>query len=136
MVGDQILEDQRPDGDEEAWDEVSPAVPTSVATHEFDDFLPAVDEDGHPSGTGGIDMLLNVSLEVSVELGRTRMTIGEVLGLRATSVIELDKVAGEPSDIFVNGTKIARGEVVVVDDKFGVRVTEVAPQANRVASLG
>jgi flagellar motor switch protein FliN/FliY len=93
---------------------------------------------GGPAATAGsgIDLLLDVSLQVSVELGRTRMTIAEVLALHAGSVIELDKIAGEPVDILVNGTRIARGEVVVVDDKFGVRVTEVVSPATRLASMG
>src|SRR2546423_12841668 len=83
----------------------------------------------------GIELLFDVSLQISVELGRTRMTIGDVLGLRSNSVIELDKLAGEPADIFVNGTCIARGEVVVVDEKFGVRVMEVVSRARRLASI-
>ena len=83
-----------------------------------------------------IDLLLDVALQVSVELGRARLTIGDILALRAGSVIELDKLAGEPVDILVNGTRIARGEVVVVDEKFGVRVLEVVSRAKRLASMG
>ena len=64
---------------------------------------------------------MDVALEVSVELGRSHMSIGEILALRTGSVIELDKLAGEPVNVSVNGTLIARGEVVVVDEKFGVR---------------
>jgi flagellar motor switch protein FliN/FliY len=64
------------------------------------------------------------------------MKIAEILGLRNGSVIELDRLAGEPADILVNGTLIARGEVVVVDEKFGVRVIEVVSRAKRIASLG
>lgn len=82
-----------------------------------------------------LDLLLDVVLQVSVELGRTRLTIGDILALRAGSVIELDKLAGEPVDILVNGTRIARGEVVVVDKKFGVRVLEVVSRAKRLASM-
>jgi flagellar motor switch protein FliN/FliY len=85
--------------------------------------------------SAGIDLLLDVTLQVSVELGRTRMTIGDVLALRSGSVIELDKLAGEPADILVNGSLIARGEVVVVDEKFGVRVMEVVSRAKRLASI-
>lgn len=88
-----------------------------------------------PNGSG-ITLLLDVPLHVSVELGRTRLTIAEVLALRLGSVLELDKLAGEPGDVLVNGTMIARGEVVVVDEKFGIRITEVAPSAKRLASLG
>src|SRR5918999_258797 len=68
-----------------------------------------------------IDLLLDISLQVTVELGRAKMKIADILGLRNGSVIELDRLAGEPADILVNGTLIARGEVVVVDEKFGVR---------------
>src|SRR3954451_22893875 len=91
-------------------------------------------------GQGGdhsqIDLLLDISLQVTVELGRARMKIQEILGLRNGSVIELDRLAGEPADILVNGTLIAKGEVVVVDEKFGVRVIEVVSRAKRIASLG
>ena len=83
-----------------------------------------------------IDLLLDINLQVTVELGRTRMKIAEILALRNGSVIELDRLAGEPADILVNGTLIAKGEVVVVDEKFGVRVIEVVSRAKRIASLG
>jgi flagellar motor switch protein FliN len=99
------------------------------------EFRPLAGETSAGEGAG-IDLLLDVSLEVSVELGRTRMTIGELLALRPGSVIELDKLAGEPADILVNGTRIARGEVVVVDEKFGVRVLEVVSPAKRLAMMG
>src|SRR5689334_23036934 len=83
-----------------------------------------------------IDLLLDISLQVTVELGRARMKIAEILGLRNGSVIELDRLAGEPADILINGTLIAKGEVVVVDEKFGVRIIEVVSRAKRIASLG
>ncbi|HEY7952477.1 MAG TPA: flagellar motor switch protein FliN [Solirubrobacteraceae bacterium] len=66
-----------------------------------------------------------VPLELSVEIGRTRMTVGETLDLRAGSIVTLDRLAGEPVDLLVNGTPIARGEVVVVDEQFGLRVTAI-----------
>lgn len=91
---------------------------------------------GASSDLSQIDLLLDISLQVTVELGRARMKIAEILGLRNGSVIELDRLAGEPADILVNGTLIARGEVVVVDEKFGVRVIEVVSRAKRIASLG
>ncbi|HLH25556.1 MAG TPA: flagellar motor switch protein FliN [Chloroflexota bacterium] len=99
------------------------------------EFRPLAGESAAGEGAG-IDLLLDVALEVSVELGRTRMTIGELLALRPGSVIELDKLAGEPADILVNGTRIARGEVVVVDEKFGVRVLEIVSPAKRLATMG
>ena len=83
-----------------------------------------------------IDMLLDVDLEVLVELGRKTMLIKDVLKLGKGSVVELDKAAGEPLSIFVNGRKLAEGEVVVVDDHFGIRITQLAGQAERIKSLG
>ncbi len=110
------------------------AVPTAIAPVAAT-FTPLAPNE-HGDGDAGIDLLLDVSLQVSVELGQTRMKIGEILALRAGSVIELDKLAGEPADILVNGTLIARGEVVVVDEKFGVRVMEVVSKTKRLLSLG
>jgi len=82
-----------------------------------------------------IDMLLDVNLTVTVELGRTRLTIKEILGLSQGSVVELDKLAGEPVDLMVNDKLFARGEVVVIDENFGVRVTEIVSQVARVDAL-
>ncbi len=76
-------------------------------------------------GQRPVSMLADVSLGVTVELGRARLTVAEVLSLTIGSVVELDRVAGSPVDVLVNGTLIARGEVVVVDEEFGVRVSEV-----------
>jgi flagellar motor switch protein FliN len=89
---------------------------------------PAGDADPpHPSGNSDTDLgrLSDVPMELSVEIGRTRMTVGETLQLRAGSIVTLERLAGEPVDLLVNGTPIARGEVVVVDEQFGLRVTEI-----------
>ena len=72
-----------------------------------------------------VEMFMDVNLQVTVELGRTRMTLRQVLELQKGSVIELDRMAGDLVDVFVNERLIARGEVVVVDDKFGIRVSEL-----------
>ncbi len=109
------------------------AMPTAVHPVQF---MPLTPEAPTTDRAHGIEMLMDVALEVSVELGRSHMSIGEILALRTGSVIELDKLAGEPVDVSVNGTLIARGEVVVVDEKFGVRITEVVSKARRIASLG
>ena len=82
-----------------------------------------------------MEMLLDVPLEVSVELCRSRMSIQNLLALGPGSVIELDKVAGEALDILVNGRLIARGEAVVVNDKFGVRLTDIVSRQERVSRL-
>jgi flagellar motor switch protein FliN len=94
--------------------------------------LPAVAGDNLPAVTGGVADLRRLSavpVDLSVEMGRTRMTVGETLELRQGSIITLNRMAGEPVDLLVNGTPIARGEVVVIDEQFGLRVTEVVGQA-------
>jgi flagellar motor switch protein FliN/FliY len=80
-------------------------------------------------------LLLDVPLDLSVELGRARMSIQDLLNLSPGSVIELDKVAGEPLDFMVNGRLVARGEAVVVNDKFGVRITDIISPSERIARL-
>lgn len=81
-------------------------------------------------------LLLDIPLEVTVELGRARLTLRELLALTAGSVVELGKVAGEPLDVLVNGTLVARGECVMVNDKFGVRLTDIVSRSERLARLG
>jgi flagellar motor switch protein FliN/FliY len=81
-----------------------------------------------------MDLLMDISLKVAVELGRTRMTLHQVLELQNGSVIELDRLAGDPVDIFINDRLIAHGELVVVDDKFGVRITELISPSSRSKS--
>lgn len=72
-----------------------------------------------------IDLLIDVPVQITVELGRTQMTVRQVLELERGSVIELERVAGDPVDVFVNGSLIAVGEVVVVDDRFGIRISDL-----------
>lgn len=104
----------------------------SVKAARFAPLEPAVA--GGTSNT--MDLLLDVQLELSVELGRANMPVREVLQLGPGTVVELDKLGGEPVDILVNGRPIARGEVVVVDESFGVRVTEIINRGNGAVSLG
>jgi flagellar motor switch protein FliN/FliY len=80
---------------------------------------------GSHGGSWGIDMLRDVEMEVTCELGRTRMTVRQLLALAPGDVVELDRLAGSPADLLVNGTLLARGEVVVVDESFGLRITEI-----------
>ena len=82
-----------------------------------------------PTAVGDLRRLSAVPVDLSVEMGRTRMTVGETLELRQGSIITLNRMAGEPVDLLVNGTAIARGEVVVIDEQFGLRVTEVLGQS-------
>jgi len=85
--------------------------------------------------TRRLDLLLDVPLDVTVELGRNRMTIQDLLALSPGAVLELDKIAGEPLDIVVNDRLIARGEAVVINDKFGIRITDIISKAERIARL-
>jgi flagellar motor switch protein FliN/FliY len=99
-------------------------------------------EQGPSPGGGGLkevpnlDFILDIPLEVSVELGRARMLISDLLQLGQGSVIELNKLAGEPVEIFINQRLIARGEVVVVNDKFGIKMTDILSPMERVKQLG
>ena len=85
--------------------------------------------------SGNLGLILDVPLEVSVELGRVRMPVRQLLALTAGSVIELAKLAGEPLDVLINGRAVARGEAVMVNEKFGVRLTEIVSQSERVERL-
>lgn len=85
---------------------------------------------------GGLGMLYDIPLEITVELGRVRMMVREVLDLGVGSLVEIDKAAGEPVDVMVNGRLVAKGEVVVIEDNFGVRVTEIVSALERLTRLG
>ena len=87
------------------------------------------------SNLKSLELLLDVPVEVTVELGRKRLKIAELLALTKGSTVELGKVAGELLDVRVNGHLVARGEAVVINDKFGVRITEVASRYERVRNL-
>ena len=87
------------------------------------------------SEQGNISLIMDVSMEMTVELGRTKKQIKDILGMGEGTIIELDKLAGEPVDILVNHKPIAKGEVVVIDENFGVRITEIVSPLERVQSL-
>jgi len=84
----------------------------------------------------GIDLLLDIPLQVSVEVGRSKILVRELLQMQEGTLIELDKLAGEPLDLYVNDRLIARGEAVVVNDKFGLRLTDVVSPSERIENLG
>ena len=96
-------------------------------------FQPLVDS--AVEGNSDIDMIMDIPVQLSVELGRTRLTIKNILQLGQGSVVELDGFAGEPMDIYVNGYLIAQGEVVVVDEKYGIRVTDIITPSDRISRL-
>jgi len=86
-------------------------------------------------GDVNLDMILDVPVTLAMEVGRTRISIRNLLQLNQGSVVELDRAAGEPLDVFVNGTLVAHGEVVVINEKFGIRLTDVISPAERVRKL-
>jgi len=105
--------------------------PTQVQNVQFANF----NEIAQDSQAGNINLLMDVTMDLTVELGRTKRSIKYILGMGEGTVLELDKLAGEPVDILVNGKLIARGEVVVIDENFGVRVTEIISPADRLQEL-
>lgn len=107
--------------------------PKNVQVAEFSDFSPSASM--IKSESRNLDMLLDIPLQVTVELGRTKRTVKDILELSSGSIIELDKLAGEPVDILVNNKLIAKGEVVVIDENFGVRVTDIISQSDRIMKL-
>jgi len=82
-----------------------------------------------------LELILDIPLTLSVEIGRTEMPIQRLLQLTQGAVIELDKMVGEPMDVLVNGTLIAQGEVVVIDDQFGIRLTQIVSPSERIRHL-
>ena len=94
------------------------------------------DSGGKASMMNELDMILDIPVQISVELGRTKITIRNLLQLAHGSVVELDAMAGEPMNVLVNGTLIAQGEVVVVNDKFGIRLTDIITPSERMRKIG
>ena len=88
-----------------------------------------------PTAQHDIELILDIPVQLTVELGRTRVPIKQVLSLAQGSVIELDGLAGEPMDVLVNGCLIAQGEVVVVNEKFGIRLTDIVTPSERIRRL-
>ncbi|WP_319469247.1 flagellar motor switch protein FliN [uncultured Pseudodesulfovibrio sp.] len=109
----------------------------STQTHDYDfKDMGADAKAGSASGKRDLDFILDIPLEVSAELGRTKLLINELLQLGQGSVVELNKLAGEPLEIYVNGKLVARGEAVVINEKFGIRLTDIISPIERVKQLG
>lgn len=111
----------------------------AVQAVELDEFDSAIDTAGPPTSSQDarpdLDVILDIPVSISMEVGRTSITIRNLLQLNQGSVIELDRLAGEPLDVLVNGTLIAHGEVVVVNEKFGIRMTDVISPSERIKRL-
>jgi flagellar motor switch protein FliN len=120
---------------------MNPSNDTALATNgaakngehrvEFD----TLNEGANGGADVSLDMILDVPVTLAMEVGRTRISIRNLLQLNQGSVVELDRAAGEPLDVFVNGTLVAHGEVVVINEKFGIRLTDVISPAERVRKL-
>lgn len=112
------------------------AASTAAAVNQFelDEFKDEARQ-GTPTGTPDLDVILDIPVTIAMEVGSTAITIRNLLQLNQGSVIELDRLAGEPLDVLVNGTLIAHGEVVVVNEKFGIRMTDVISPAERIKRL-
>ncbi|MDR2636788.1 MAG: flagellar motor switch protein FliN [Zoogloeaceae bacterium] len=98
--------------------------------------FPSFSDPGSESMMNELDIILDIPVQLTVELGRTKITIKNLLQLAHGSVVELDAMAGEPMDVLINGTLIAQGEVVVVNDKFGIRLTDIITPSERMKKLG
>jgi flagellar motor switch protein FliN/FliY len=129
------LEEQAPDVEEDPW---------AAALEEQSDYEKAnpapvthLDDDAKPRARAELDlaMVLDIPVTISMEIGRAKINIRNLLQLSQGSVVELDRLAGEPMDILVNDTLIAHGEVVVVNDKFGIRLTDVISAEERIKKL-
>jgi len=107
----------------------------AAAFEEFDDPVEVKKPSVNTSEELNLDFILDVPVTISMEIGRTQINIRNLLQLTQGSVVELDRFAGEPLDVLVNGTLIAHGEVVVVNDKFGIRLTDVISPSERVKRL-
>jgi len=92
-------------------------------------------DDSVPGSDVNLDVVLDIPVNLSMEIGRTKISIRNLLQLNQGSVVELERLAGEPMDVLVNGTLIARGEVVVVNEKFGIRMTDVISPSERIKKL-
>lgn len=124
--------DELPQEDSGARPEDIDFGPATAAKAEFQQLT----ESSGKAEKQNIDLLMDVNLPVSIELGRTKMTIEDILALGPGSVVELNKLAGEPVDLMVNYKVVARGEVVVIDENFGVRITQLLSPEERLRALG
>ncbi|MBA3597364.1 MAG: flagellar motor switch protein FliN [Methylibium sp.] len=141
------MADAKPTADNTAQDDLAAewaaALEQQETAHEVmapaEQVSPAPFTNFTPTGNGGagndINMILDIPVQLTVELGRTRIPIKHILQLAQGSVVELDAMAGEPMDVLVNGYLIAQGEVVVVNDKFGIRLTDIVTPSERMRRL-
>ena len=109
--------------------------PASASDVQQVEARPLVDTSSGITGDVKLDVVLDIPVIIAMEIGRTKLSIRNLLQLNQGSVVELDRFAGEPMDVLVNGTLVAHGEVVVVNEKFGIRLTDVISPADRIKNL-
>ncbi|ABE59315.1 MULTISPECIES: flagellar motor switch protein FliN [Chromohalobacter] len=129
------MAEQQATEDEANAEASDPAPDKSQAQNADHEVFKPLDEGASSTTPRDLDLIMDIPVKLSVELGRTKITIKQLLELAQGSVIELDGLAGEPMDILINGYLIAQGEVVVVDDKYGIRITEIITPSERVKKL-
>jgi len=134
MANDDVDQDAMADDWAAAMAEQADADEALASAVTFDELKSEPVHAGAP-GSPELDVILDIPVSISMEVGRTSITIRNLLQLNQGSVIELDRLAGEPLDVLVNGTLIAHGEVVVVNEKFGIRMTDVISPAERIKKL-
>lgn len=132
------MEEQGDEGQDDidallAGNDAAPAAAPAPQRAELNEFDPAARN--QRAGAPDLDVILDIPVRISMEVGNTEITIRNLLQLNQGSVIELDRLAGEPLDVLVNGTLIAHGEVVVVNEKFGIRMTDVISPSERIKKL-
>ncbi|AVV38266.1 MULTISPECIES: flagellar motor switch protein FliN [Pantoea] len=121
---------------DDLWAEaMNEQVGSSSSAPQTDDVFKSFDSGNVAGSLQDIDLIMDIPVKLTVELGRTKMTIKELLRLTQGSVVALDGLAGEPLDILINGYLIAQGEVVVVNDKYGVRITDIITPSERMRRL-
>ena len=111
----------------------SSAGPVSMESAQFPPLDPTPSSSDHEKK---MELLMDLTLPVAIELGRTHLTISEILNLKRGSIVEFEKLASEPVDILINGKKMAEGEVVVIEKHFGIRITNLAEASDRIKGLG
>lgn len=131
MSNEQDMADEWAAALEESGDANNAANINGVELDELEDTSGSLSKEEHAR----LDSILDIPVTISMEVGRSKINIRNLLQLNQGSVVELDRVAGEPLDVLVNGTLIAHGEVVVVNDKFGIRLTDVISQTERIKKL-
>ncbi|MCL7929288.1 flagellar motor switch protein FliN [Halomonas llamarensis] len=130
MAEQQAVEEDNTSEQEEA---LTPEPPQAKAA--TSDVFPPLDQENNSAASRDLEMIMDIPVKLTVELGRTKLTIKQLLELAQGSVIELDGLAGEPMDILINGYLVAQGEVVVIEDKYGIRITEIITPSERIHKL-